>query len=77
MKQTIDSVGISPNGRAKTPLAEIDPEVSLNKDSFEELLSKIDSGLRALPATAQVCLPPLSCPSQFIHHHSLCVGKSM
>ena len=55
MRQTVDKVGISPNGKANTPLAEIDPETQLNKESFEELLSKIDSGLRSLPATAQVC----------------------
>lgn len=58
VRKTVDNVGISPNGKAKTPLAEIDPEVRLNKESFEELLSKIDSGLRALPATAQVDTPP-------------------
>ena len=56
VRQTVDRVGISPNGKAKTPLAEIDPETQLDKDSFEELLGKIDSGLRSLPATAQVCI---------------------
>ena len=54
MRQTVDRVGISPSGKQNSPLAEIDPEVQLNKQSFEELLGKIDSGLRALPATAQV-----------------------
>ncbi len=54
VKSTVDRVGISPKGKSQTPLAEIDPETQLDKDSFEELLVKIDSGLRALPATAQV-----------------------
>ena len=58
VRETVNMVGISPNGKAKTPLAEIDPEVRMDKQSFEELLSKIDSGLRALPATAQVHLLP-------------------
>lgn len=54
VRKTVDKEGISPTGKAKTPLAEIDPEVQLDKESFEQLLIKIDSGLRALPATAQV-----------------------
>ena len=32
----------------------LDENVELSKETFEELLDKIDLGLRALPATAQV-----------------------
>lgn len=52
--KTVERVGISPNGKAKTPVAELDPETRMDKADFESLLVKIDSGLRALPATAQV-----------------------
>jgi hypothetical protein len=37
-----------------TPLAALAESTELTKDQFKELLKKIDSGLRALPATAQV-----------------------
>eukprot|EP00195_Chlamydomonas_chlamydogama_P008836 CAMPEP_0202898464 /NCGR_PEP_ID=MMETSP1392-20130828/6978_1 /ASSEMBLY_ACC=CAM_ASM_000868 /TAXON_ID=225041 /ORGANISM="Chlamydomonas chlamydogama, Strain SAG 11-48b" /LENGTH=558 /DNA_ID=CAMNT_0049584399 /DNA_START=316 /DNA_END=1992 /DNA_ORIENTATION=- len=36
------------------PLASLDDRTQVTRDKFKELLSKIDSGLRALPATAQV-----------------------
>jgi hypothetical protein len=36
------------------PLATLPEDVSLTREEFKDLLSKIDSGLRALPATAQV-----------------------
>ena len=39
---------------AASPLADIDENTQLSKAAFVELLTKIDSGLRALPATAQV-----------------------
>lgn len=35
----------------------VDPSSTLNHDQFVSLINAIDSGLRALPATAQVCLP--------------------
>lgn len=40
----------------------VDPTSTLNRDQFTALLSNIDKGLRALPATAQVgcrCRPGL------------------
>ena len=33
-------------------------DTELSRDDFRELLRKIDAGLRALPATAQVCCKP-------------------
>ena len=54
VRGTFERVGIQPGSAKATPLAEIDPQNQLDKANFEELLSKIDSGLRALPATAQV-----------------------
>ena len=54
VRKTVESVGISPNGKPTTPFAELDPETRMDKADFEDLLTKIDSGLRALPATAQV-----------------------
>jgi len=41
----------------------VDPTSTLNHDQFVSLINAIDSGLRALPATAQVCM--------------LCVGVSV
>jgi NADH:ubiquinone reductase (non-electrogenic) len=32
----------------------VEEDTELTKEQFKELLGKIDSGLRALPATAQV-----------------------
>ncbi len=61
VRGTFESVGIHPPGSARnTPMAEINPDDQLDKANFEELLSKIDSGLRALPATAQVAPNPRS-----------------
>lgn len=37
-----------------SPLAEVSDSTELSREQFKELLTKIDSGLRALPATAQV-----------------------
>lgn len=37
-----------------SPLAELDGNTKVTKEQFKEVLKKIDSGLRALPATAQV-----------------------
>jgi NADH:ubiquinone reductase (non-electrogenic) len=38
------------------PLSGLDETTELDKDAFKEILGKIDQGLRALPATAQVAL---------------------
>ena len=37
-------------------LESIDETTELDKEGFRELLTTIDRGLRALPATAQVCV---------------------
>ncbi|KIY96076.1 NADH dehydrogenase, extrinsic [Monoraphidium neglectum] len=37
-----------------SPLSTVEEDTVLTKEQFKELLQKIDSGLRALPATAQV-----------------------
>ncbi len=37
-----------------TPVSELQEDTELDKEAFSEILSKIDQGLRALPATAQV-----------------------
>lgn len=39
---------------ASSPLAEVNDTTLISKERFKELLAKIDNGLRALPATAQV-----------------------
>lgn len=45
----------SSNGNGKeSPMATIDDNDELTKQQFRALLEQIDSGLRALPATAQV-----------------------
>jgi hypothetical protein len=41
-----------------TPVSELSEETELDKDAFSLILGKIDQGLRALPATAQVSLFP-------------------
>lgn len=58
VRKTVESVGIKPGNRgAFTPFAELDPATRMDKAAFADLLAKIDSGLRALPATAQVRSP--------------------
>lgn len=42
------------NGK-NSPINTIEESDELTKEQFRALLEKIDSGLRALPATAQVC----------------------
>ncbi len=37
-----------------SPLADVNDKTELSREQFKELLTKVDSGLRALPATAQV-----------------------
>ena len=37
-------------------VGDLDESTQLDKTAFEDLLGKIDRGLRALPATAQVCV---------------------
>jgi hypothetical protein len=48
----------------------VDPSSTLDRQQFGELLTRIDSGLRALPATAQASpilvlhvAPACACPS--------------
>ena len=42
------------NSEAAGPLNELSDDTSISRTQFEDLLAKIDKGLRALPATAQV-----------------------
>lgn len=42
------------NSQAASPLNELSDNTEITRTQFEELLAKIDKGLRALPATAQV-----------------------
>ena len=49
------------NSQAASPLNELSDDTEISRTQFEELLTKIDKGLRALPATAQV-----SCPQLFV-----------
>ena len=39
-----------------TPVSQLGEDTELDKDAFREIIGKIDQGLRALPATAQVSL---------------------
>lgn len=47
-------VGSTLASRISTPLNTLEEGTEINKDTFKDLLSQIDKGLRALPATAQV-----------------------
>ena len=38
---------------AAGPVAELTDDTEITREQFEDLLAKIDQGLRALPATAQ------------------------
>ncbi len=40
--------------RTDTPVSALGEDTELDKDAFREIIGKIDQGLRALPATAQV-----------------------
>ena len=42
------------NSQAASPLNELSDDTEISRTQFEDLLTKIDKGLRALPATAQV-----------------------
>ena len=42
------------NSQAASPLNELSDDTEISRSQFEDLLTKIDKGLRALPATAQV-----------------------
>lgn len=55
-KQLLNKVTASANGKDvnQSPLATVDETEELTKEQFKMLLEKVDSGLRALPATAQV-----------------------
>lgn len=50
------------NSQAASPLSELSDDTEISRTQFEELLTKIDKGLRALPATAQVRALPLPLP---------------
>lgn len=59
VKDTLDAARSRQNGSAppeasSNPVAGIDENAHLDKAAFDELLERIDRGLRALPATAQV-----------------------
>lgn len=59
VKRTIARVKQMPQSQTETLLGELDMSSELTLEQFEELLKSIDSGLRGLPATAQVgCLRP-------------------
>jgi hypothetical protein len=50
--------GANGNGANNSPMQTVEETDELTKEQFRALLEKIDSGLRALPATAQVgCVP--------------------
>jgi len=70
-------------GKANTPLASLDANSKVTRERFVEILKAIDSGLRALPATAQVRartarvrarLPWHACTHAHTEH---CVHKSI
>ena len=42
------------NSAAAGPVSDLSDDTVLTREQFEDLLAKIDKGLRALPATAQV-----------------------
>lgn len=42
------------NSAASGPVSDLSDDTVLTREQFEDLLAKIDKGLRALPATAQV-----------------------
>ena len=44
------------NSAAAGPVSDLSDDTVLTREQFEDLLAKIDKGLRALPATAQVSL---------------------
>lgn len=46
------------NSEAAGPLNELSDDTEITRSQFEDLLAKIDKGLRALPATAQVTTKP-------------------
>ena len=45
---------VKPSGPSASPLNTIDDDSELSREEFKSMLGKIDAGLRALPATAQV-----------------------
>lgn len=49
--------GGSSSSPAIDTLQTLDEETELSREQFKQLLETIDSGLRALPATAQVGVP--------------------
>jgi hypothetical protein len=39
-----------------SPFETVEENTAVSKEEFKDLLAQIDKGLRALPATAQVCI---------------------
>ena len=59
VKSAVESANrLNPVARKQQPgtgiMADLDEKSELSEDQFADLLKKIDNGLRALPATAQV-----------------------
>lgn len=50
-------VGKLVKSKADGPVSALNETTELDKEAFKEILGKIDQGLRALPATAQVPCP--------------------
>ena len=63
VKGAVESANrLNPVARKQQPgtgiMAELNEKSELTEEQFVDLLKKIDNGLRALPATAQVGWPP-------------------
>lgn len=52
LSKALSASSVNKNG----PMGTIEEDDELTKEQFTKLLEKVDSGLRALPATAQVCV---------------------
>ena len=69
------------NSQAASPLNELSDDTEISRTQFEDLLTKIDKGLRALPATAQVgsLHSKLIASSLFLEYQhltpSVCTGR--
>ena len=64
VKGAVESANrLNPVARKQQPggagiMADLNEQSELSEEQFADLLKKIDNGLRALPATAQVPPPP-------------------
>lgn len=58
------------NSQAASPLNELSDDTQITRTQFEELLAKIDKGLRALPATAQVARQEGEYLARLLKHHN-------